>query len=169
MTVDRLPHDIRHHLTRMFGSTPEPDYRLLREALASGPYQELIAALAARFTVDEDTDPNFDHGRCLLLQDDPQLWALDLSAVGPFAAFGRVELGWTRVIEPGQPDLDAAEQWVIAQLAAHDLRLLDRDVLELPVPLRLAHAADPRVYQALFSDTDLLPWDEEALGRLGLL
>ena len=47
-------------------------------------------------------------------------------------------------------------------IVSNSIRLLDRDALLIPVPMRLFNTEpeNTRVYQALFTDTDILPWEE---------
>jgi hypothetical protein len=49
--------------------------------------------------------------------------------------------------------------------------LLSRRELERPVALRLydVEPENVRIYQALFEESDILPWDLETLRGLGLL
>jgi hypothetical protein len=167
MSVD----DITGAMTATYGSLSEPDFGLVAQRLEQHPYGSLLAALGARFEVEDDTDSNDDHGLSLGLDRDGRSWALLLSVVGPYAAFGRVGQAWDAVLTDRTPDLDDHERWVLHQLRQAGVRALSQEELEQPVGLSLFNTPAGRVlvYHALFSDIPGLPWDREGLRRLGLI
>jgi hypothetical protein len=162
MSDDGLLSEVRAAILSTYGSLDNPDFHRLRPSLDAPPFAELAADLRRNFTLDDDTDPNTDVARVLILRQGPRSWSISLSLVGPYACILRITRQHRAMTSElvQQPGAAPAEAELFEALSAHGFRMLPRAVLEAPVPLRL-WATDPenvRVYQALFSDTDILPW-----------
>jgi hypothetical protein len=154
-----------------YGSLDDPNFAFIAPAIASRPYDELVNSITRRFEIEEYTDEDCDHGFDYSLSSDGRGWALKLSVVGPFAAFARADKAWDEILTEMTLGLTEQEAWLIHTLRAHGFRLLGQEELERPVPLHLP-GRDPgkvRVYHALFTETDGLPWDKDTLRRLGLI
>lgn len=163
--------DIVRIIEAKYGSLEEPDFAFIGEAMASRPYDDLVTTIGREFEVEEYTDEDDDHGFDFGLQDGGHGWALKLSTVGRFAALARAGRAWDEILTETSADLSDKERWLIGRLREAGFRLLGQAELEQPVPLRL-FKVDPgkvRVYHALFTDTDGLPWDKETLRRMGLI
>jgi hypothetical protein len=93
--------------------------------------------------------------------------------VGPFAILARLATSeaWGEILGLSSSGLLDHEVWLMRELTAANLCLLSREELEHHVPLHIrgSDPADVRVYQAAFSDSDILPWDTETLRELGLI
>ena len=161
--------DIIRQIEHTYGSLSEPKFFFVGKALEERPYDGLIQSIARDFTVVEDTDEDDDLAFNYLLSRGGRRWAMSISMVGPYALLARVSQAWDDILTPGTVDLSADERQVIDRLTDAGLRLLSQDELERPVALDLTGPDDVRIYHALFTDTDGLPWDKDALRRLGLI
>lgn len=88
-------------------------------------------------------------------------WRLQLSFVGPYAVLMRLRnREILEVVDSDNPKNCVTERQVIRLLANHGISLLNKENLELSVGLKLfdTEPQNVRVYQALFSDSDVLPW-----------
>jgi hypothetical protein len=166
---DRIIADIE----RAYESLSDPRYFEITRRLRERPFDGLAEELEARFELVDTTDEDDDVAFIYALSGGARQWALGLSAVAPYAVLARANPAdqvWTDVLTPASPDLTGDEQWLMGKVAEHSLRLLSREELERPVPLNLVEI-DPqyvRVYQALFTAGEILPWDRSTFQRLGL-
>lgn len=154
--------EIIDQIQTTYGSLDEPNFSFRKQQDNARPYDELVATIIEELelTADEYTDLNDDSCFGYTLSGGGGSWILELSMVGPFATFSRVHEGGRRILTADDPDLTAPERRIIDLLAGHKLRIMRREELEQPIGLRLFNT-DPenvRIYQALFSDTDILPW-----------
>jgi hypothetical protein len=151
---------IRRQIEHVYGRLDEPFFGFTWSALEIRPYEELAARLAARFQAQDDTEVNDDvsFGLCLRLPDGPRV--LRLSMVGPYALLLRTAQAPAVVVEPGLAGSDE-ERELVGQLVQRGLELLDRTTLDARVPLALAKTPpeECRFYQALFVDSDVVPWE----------
>jgi len=154
---------IRRDVSKAYGSFEEPNFAFVSEAIANQPYRHLLAALSTIFSITVDMDPNYDVGWLFNL-DGPNgepvgLW---LSMVGPYAVLIRT-IGQNQytIVEPATPTTQN-ERNVLDMLEKFGVHALDRKTLEAPIHLALFNAApeNVRFFQALFTDTDVLPWED---------
>ena len=162
MSDDGLLSEIRAAILSTYGSLEDPDFHRLQPSLHAPPFAELAADLRRNFTLDDDTDSNTDVARMLVLKQGPRSWSIWLSLAGPYACILRINRQHSAMTSElvEQPGPVPGEAELFKVVSAHGFRMLPRAVLEAPVQLRL-WATEPenvRVYQALFSDTDVLPW-----------
>lgn len=166
--------EILGQIERAYESLSSPQYFSITRRLAERPYEELMDSVGSEFELVETTDDNDDVAFMYALNRAGRQWALEISAVGAYAVFARtdpVNQAWEDILTPLTPDLSQHEQWLTKKISAAGLKLLGKEELETPVSLHLV-GTDPqhvRVYQALFTDTEILPWDKETLRRLGLI
>jgi hypothetical protein len=166
--------DILKRIEQAYGSFSDPKYFSITRRLEERPYEELANSLGSEFELVETTDDDDDVAFMYALSREGRQWALEISAVAPYAVFARtdpVSQLWKEILTQSAAGLSQHERWLISKVSAAGLRLLQKEELEVPVPLHIA-GTDPqhvRVYQALFTDTEILPWDEETLRRLGLI
>lgn len=154
-----------------YGSLTDPNFSFISTGLQARPFENLIHEISSVFAIEDDTDQDDDHGFVYTLSKGDQQWTLMLSLVGPYGAFARLDSAWEKILSMTTGDMSDRERWVCETVSRHGIRLLDQAVLEHPVDLKLFNT-DPgmvRVYQALFTDTSILPWDRDTLNRLGLL
>ncbi|MFI0448132.1 hypothetical protein [Actinomadura sp. 6N118] len=163
--------EILRRIESAYGSLSEPHFGFIASGLEARPYAPLMEEVGQVFQVEDDTDPDDDHGFMYGLDREGRRWVLTISLVGPYAAFARLGKSWDTILTATVPGLLEEERWLINKLSSAGLKLLTREEMEQPVNLNLFNA-DPgtvRVYQALFTDTSILPWDKETLQRLGLI
>ncbi|MBC6456418.1 hypothetical protein [Actinomadura sp. HBU206391] len=161
--------EILRRIEQTYGSLSDPKFFFVRRALEERPYDALVESIAKNFKVTEDTDENDDLAFNYLVSSDNRTWAMSISMVGPYALLARVGQAWDEILTPSTDDLSDHERWLLSRLTDSGLRPLGREELETPVALKLTGPDDVRVYHALFTDTDGLPWDKETLRRLGLI
>ncbi|MFY0577710.1 hypothetical protein ACN28S_28415 [Cystobacter fuscus] len=149
----------------VYGSFENPDFHFVSEALRQRPYKQIASHLERMFKTEEDTDANDDVSFGYILRGHGQQeWVLRLSMVGPYAVVLRLSgNGSAEVVSPGAPTLEEQALKLLQVLSAQGIQVLSQDELMRPVTLSL-YNTDPgnvRIYQALFSDTDVLPWEGE--------
>ena len=147
-----------------YGSLEAPKFFFVQDALSKRPYDPLVQQLREDFAVEEDTDPNDDVSFGYLLSRNTQQWRLELSMLGPFAVL-------LRITEPGHVDLVShdltarteQEESILAILQRNDIKIMERNELVQPVAIKLQNTSpqNSRLYQALFGDTDILPWHSD--------
>jgi hypothetical protein len=149
----------------VYGSFENPDFHFASEALRRRPYEQVVSQLERIFKAEEDTDVNDDVSFGYVLRSHGQReWVLRLSMVGPYAVVLRLSgNGPAEVVSPGAPTLEEQELKLLQVLSAQGIQVLSQDELMRPVPLSLynTNPGNVRIYQALFSDTDVLPWEGE--------
>jgi hypothetical protein len=165
MTIDAVLTDVR----RAFGSLSEPHFGVVGQRVLAGPDEALVTTLADRFEVADTSDANEDYGWHLHLAANGRDWALAVSAVGPYAAFARIGAAWEDILTVDRRDLTPEERWVTDLLTERRVTLLSQAELEEPVPLALDGNDDVRVFNALFQEGGILPWDQDTLRRFGLI
>ena len=162
--------EIENDILKAYGSLDNPNFRFEEDTTRQKMYEPFMRDLAAAlapylldvlgfYKICNFTDVNTDHGYLFTLGAMDELW-LQLSFVGSYAVLMRNTPDTMEVIDPSG-DRIPIETCIIDLLAVHDIRLLDKNTLEIPIGLKLFET-DPenvRVYQALFSDVDILPWD----------
>jgi len=154
--------EVMERIRAAYGSLDEPRFDFLADAAHDPRYRTLVGKLAARFTLAADTDPDSDVSLGFVLRHGHQRWVLRVSMVGPYAVLLRLgEHGNATLVSGPDPSSSETERRLIEAVEDSGLRLLDRTLLATPVALRLFNTAPDRtrVYQALFVDTDFLPWE----------
>ena len=150
---------IRTAILSKYGSLTEPRFDFVQAALDADEYRDLVQDLQSSFEIIEDTDPNDDVSFGLLLRGAHGSFVLRLSMIGRYAAFLRID-------QHNRSQLvDAAaapeERRVLEALRQFQIEPLDQATLSVRIPLELSNttSATCRLYQALFMDTDVLPWE----------
>jgi hypothetical protein len=160
--------EIKRDVLRAYGSLEKPGFEFEREQHRQRLYEPFLRDLAAVLLLDvlgffkiaNVTDVNSDHGFVFTIQNGGE-WRLQLSFVGSYAVLmrltGREVL---EVVDSDSTKNSLVENQIIQMLASHHVSLLDEEHLETPIDLKLFDTDPPnvRVYQALFSDVDVLPW-----------
>ncbi len=158
-------------IVSIYGSLDEPDFSFLSAVMATCPYSELIEELRYRFEVEEYTDVNYEVSFQFVLRDATGARRrLELSMLGRYAVLTRLPAKQpSAVITQATSGIATEEAAILSILERHDVVPLDAVLLAEPVKLRL-NSADPenvRVYQALFVDSDFLPWGATGFTRPG--
>ncbi|OQW61348.1 MAG: hypothetical protein BVN28_07750 [Nitrospira sp. ST-bin4] len=147
-------------IQRKYKSFEEPEFWFVSKMISSQPYAPMVSHLQKLFTVQETTDPNDDVSFVYTLSKSRREWLLQLSMVDRYAVVlrGLDPVGCTFVSwDSPTPE----EQALRELLQVHHFTILDQQTLEQPCPLKM-HNTDPEnmcIYQALFSDVDVLPWE----------
>lgn len=152
---------IRSAILSKYGSLTEPRFDFVQAALKANEYHDLVQDLRSSFAINEDTDPNDDVSFGLLLRGEHRSYVLRLSMIGRYAALLRVdEHNRSQVVDPDAPAF-AEERNILEALRLFGIEPLAQGTLSLQIPLELSNttSADCRLYQALFTDTDVLPWE----------
>lgn len=155
--IDRIYRVIRER----YKDLDEPDFRFVQDVVVNNPYLQVVDQISNIFATEEDTDLNYDVSFGYVLTRDSGFWALRLSMLAPYAVLLRADQ--EERLEPVSseaPDVNEAEQTLLTLLREQGITVLDRATLDRPVTLKLFNAspANTRIYQALFFDTDVLPW-----------
>lgn len=151
---------IREDVLARYGSLENPEFSFVRESLSARPYDSLISDIKNVLDVEEDTDPNDDVSFGLIMRSKGRHLVLRLSMVGRYAVLLRSKDDTSYDVVESSSTASAEERAIVSLLQNFDVELLDRETLVAQIPLALSNtsAEDCRVYQALFTDTDVLPW-----------
>lgn len=157
------PNSILEHIREKYRDLDHPEFWFVGESISRQPYQPLVERLEQQFSVQDDTDPNDDVSFIYVLRSGRDAWVLALSMVGPFAALFRATSDHPVLIDAtGMSALTKQEAELVEEAQSFGFSFLTKALLEMPIGLTLQNASreNTRLYQALFSDTDILPWDE---------
>lgn len=160
--------EIRRDILLAYGSLDKPNFEFEKEQTRHKIYEPFLRDLAALLLMDvlgffkiaSVTDVNSDHSYVFTIQGGGEWW-LQLSFVGSYAVLMRVtERATLEVVDPGDAKAAATENQIILQITKNNICLLDKGTLEIPIALKLldTEPENVKVYQALFSDRDVLPW-----------
>jgi hypothetical protein len=162
LSADMVSRRIEGDIRRAYRSLSNPEYGFVQQCLDRRPYDGIVSVLNTTFTVEEDTDPNDDVSFGFLVSSKYSRWLLRISMVGPYGVLLRLGPGG----EPGPPisgvpeSADQLEADICEVIQREGVVLLGQGILEVPIRLKM-FTTDPdnvRLYQALFQDTDILPW-----------
>ncbi len=152
----------REIINSTYKSLEHPDFSFVKKGFSSRPYDPLIKRLRDYAAVEECTEAEDDVCFSYFLKGRDSLWKLDLSLVGPFGIFVRLKnrVASTDFLHFSKGDLNGYERKILDMLNGSGIRLLTVDELSMDMPLMLFNTAkgNVRLYQALFSDREALPW-----------
>jgi len=152
---------IRRRIERVYGSLDHPAFHFVGAALESRPYAALRERLAARLDLRDDTRPDDDVSFGFVIETREGRRVLRLSMVGPYALLLRIVTGAPAEVVSAGSALGADEARIVAELARDGIELLDRATLDERIPLAVWSTPpdETRLYQALFVDSDVIPWE----------
>ena len=159
-----MTHDvasIRKAILDKYGSLSDPRFHFVRATLEADPFRPLIDELRASFEVSEHTEPNVDVSFALVLRADGRVFPLRLSMIGPYAVLLRPPpAGSWEVIDPAAKTTES-ERRILDTVRRFGIEPLDQTTLSLPIGLNMGDTEPDRcrLYQALFVDRDVLPWE----------
>ena len=157
-----LMNTIDQVIDEKYTSRCEPNFSFVREEIARQPYKSLMNKLREFLTVVENTDPNDDVCFSYFLESAVCRWILQLSMLAKYAVLLRIAENDAvhEVLTIESPDKDFDERRIKELLTNSGIILLSKKNLEQPIDLVLFNTeiGNAHVYQALFSDTDVLPW-----------
>jgi hypothetical protein len=158
---DRLS-TYRDFISTAYKSLEHPDFSFVKQGFNARPYDPLIKRLRDYAVVEEAIEADDDVCFSYLLKGQSALWKLDLSLVGPFGLFVRLKarVAPDDFLHYTKPDATSFERKVLDLLRGAGIRLLTTEELSLQVPMTLFNTTreSVRLYQALFSDRNALPW-----------
>jgi hypothetical protein len=157
MTIESYQTLLQAVLER-YKSLEHPDLSFVSKIANSRPYEPLIQELKELFDIEETTDTNEDVSFCYVLSESKNKWVVELSMVGLYAVILRVaEEGLIALVATS---ISEQEGKIVSLLGKYKFEILQRQELEQPIALNLCNTEpeDVFMYQALFSDTDVLPW-----------
>ncbi len=147
-------------LRACYGSLEEPNFSKIYVTLQGDRYRQLLETLRSNgVELTETTDFNDDVSLMLVMDKDQDQVGLSLSGVGPFAALvhqdAEERYHWiTR--SDAAPTVLAS--FVAQTVERAGLQLLDRDTVMRTIRMNRADGAtEATLYQALFTDTDVIP------------
>lgn len=146
-------------IERTYTSLEQPDFSFVSKAISSRPYDSVIQQMRSLFEVEEVTDPNDDVSFRYLLSKSNYQWVIELSMLGLYAAVFRISNASSIKVVTENTSIQE-EQEIFNLLIENKFNVLGKKELEQPLPLKLFNTEPENVciYQALFSDTDVLPW-----------
>ncbi|MCX6107135.1 MAG: hypothetical protein NTY08_15015 [Proteobacteria bacterium] len=153
----------RQIICNTYRSLEHPDFSFVKRAFGARPYDPLIKRLRDFGVVEELVQAEDDVCFSYLLKGQSSLWGLDLSIVGLFAIFVRVKgrVSADDFLYPGRIDLTGFETKVLDLLAGAGVKLMTTEELSVEMPMTLynTNRNNVKLYQALFSDRELPPWE----------
>jgi hypothetical protein len=155
--IDKIFLDIREK----YGSLSKPNFLFVQEAKLSAAHQNLINILSEKFSITEDTDTNYDVSFGFLLRrENEDTRSIQISMVGPYCLLMSVKEDGTCVLVDRSTAASPIDRELIGLLSEASLQVLDEMTLLVPVDLVLCNTepGNSRVFQALFTDTDQIPW-----------
>jgi hypothetical protein len=160
------PHDlhkIREAIGTAYRSLEHPDFTFVKKMLGSRPYEPLVRRLRDYAAVEECAEGEEDVCFSYFLKGRAALWKLDLSTVGPFGIFVRLKarVEPTDFLHYGTKDAIGFETRILDILKGGGIKLMTAEDLATSMPMTLYNTSREKVrlYQALFSDRDKLPWE----------
>lgn len=150
-----------------YKSLESPDFSFVEQIVSTNPYAEITQYYKQiGFFLEEDTDTNDDVSFGYLLKKENKQWILRLSMVGSYAVLleldDPINPQLVKVVSRVKYPLSNLEQQIVTVLEEHGIELMTQDILSIPIALSLFNTdlENTRIYQALFTDTDVLPWEE---------
>ena len=162
-----LENSLRAAVIKAYGSLDEPSFSFVEKTAKRRPYDPLVSDLKALgFEIEETTDINEDVSFCYVLRARGSQWSLQLSMIGPFAVFFRLERHGEPIAEITEVtgDLIDLEKDAVVVFRQSGVLVLGESILRRRIPLSMFYTEkqDVRFYQALFSDVEILPWPERS-------
>jgi hypothetical protein len=146
-----------------YGSLSDPQYHFVSRVVDERPYRELEDALRGLGTMAETTDVNDDVSFNFSIQSGGEHWGIALSMVGPYAVVWGGPTGINGVVSPHERAPTGFSGRLLEVLTAHGIEVLPERVVTSPLEFSgsAVDAEDATLFQALFTDTDVLPWEPE--------
>ncbi len=158
MNIEKIPL-ILEQIKRQYTSFENPDFSFVEKAIAAQPYKFVLTQLAKSYDLEEVTEPNDDVCFRYLVSKSDRQWLIELSMLGFYATVLRIsELKGTEIVAPETSQKE--EKLLLCLLKSQGFEVLTRMELEEPLVINLQNTEPENtcIYQALFSDTDVLPW-----------
>lgn len=158
--VDQLLQSISQDIYRKYVCVETPNYFFLADAELKIINSHIIERLTQVCEVENVTDLNDDVCINLMLYQKREALNLKLSMVGNYAILLRITSDGIYLIENQEQSITTLEAEIYQIVIKFNFIMLDRKVLFTPMQIKL-FSTDPEntcVYQALFEDTDIIPF-----------
>lgn len=153
--------EIVNLIHRKYENVASPNFSFVQDMLSKRPYERVVREIGSFVKLTEDTDPNDDVSFVYILEKGKTQWSFRISMLGPYAVLMRVgATGKCEVLSSSTEDLSELERQIIKLSEENGIIVLDKETLSVHVALKLFNTEEgnTRVYQALFTDSDVLPW-----------
>jgi hypothetical protein len=154
---------IKKDILAVYGDFMCPDYSKIQRIYDESPYSLVTEELSTIFNVEENTDLNYDVSIGLTLCCGDEELALQLSLIGQYAVLivSSVDGNGNMVIDSGTERKRNSEIKVLEILTRFNFDVLPSSLLSRKISFSraLSQSRDSSLYQILFSDEDILPWD----------
>lgn len=148
---------VRKEARITFGEGSVRDYSVLNSRLDRRASWPEVGPLLSIFWTKDVTDTNDDTALCLLLRDNDDDFRLELSAVGRYFLIMKIGQGSNRLLSDG--DISSDRRLVTALALVRERRaMMDRETLESSIDFGYTEEGSMKVYNALFSEVERLPW-----------
>lgn len=156
ISIDNVIEDIRS----AFRNQKSPDYSFVEKQLKKKPYNLSENSLECSYAIREITDINEDHSFRYVLKNNDKELVLEISMVGKYACV-LIKHNTNNYRLSTSKHLSLHHQELYKFLKNNELIILPKEILEQPYSLNLNFADNEnvKIYQALFTDTDYLPWE----------
>jgi len=158
-------------ILKQYQSLDNPDFRFAKREYRRFKYYRIIQQLMNRHYIKDETDLNIHVCMQINILGTTNNWILRISFVGPYACLLRINQGVLKnfinrhkIITSADVGIgyDSDEKYLVDCVHEFNITLLNRKILETPIPLIL-HDTDReyvKIYHALFEDTEILPpWE----------
>lgn len=148
-------------IARAYKNLEHPDFSFVKKVFSARPYDPLVKRLRDYAVVEECTEAEDDVCFSYFLKGQASLWKLDLSLVGPFGIFVRLRnrVATDDFLYFGKDGITSFETKILDILKPAGIRLMSAEELACQMPMQLYNTKNVRLYQALFSDREALPWE----------
>ncbi|WP_194858285.1 hypothetical protein [Myxococcus sp. AB056] len=158
INLDRLLRTIE----AKYGSLDKPRFDFVETTLRKDPYALLREKISRAAEVEDLTDSNDDVCFSYRIRSTDGGLLLRVSMVGPYFVLTR-PFSWGahgRFVEPGEPR-EGLERQITEMCLQEGLIQIDRKTCEHPIemPMFKTEPERVRIFNAIFTDTDLLPWE----------
>ena len=157
--MNNLKAKIFDNILHTYGSLSEPNFSFVEKNIERRPYKEFEKKVKAICVMEEVTDLNNEVCFSYQLVHLSEKLFHQISMVGPYCTLFRMTTSGLILIQEVTV-LTRFEDDVLTLIQEEGLKLLNREQLETKIQIKLFNAEEPHIcfYNALFSDTDILPF-----------
>lgn len=163
LSMENQINQILIDVKNQYKSLESPDFNFVQRVYEQNPYHDLIDLLASKkISLEEDTDINDDVSFGYSFKTKQDEYILRISMVEKYAVLMKIDEdnNILRVVDKSNI-FTTIERNLMLYLESKNIILLNIKILETPIKIKLFNAdqENTRIYQALFTDTDILPWE----------
>ena len=148
--------EIKTVIQKRYKSLESPDFSFTRNRQVSKNHKCILKELERNYQVEDVTDLNCDVCSRFVLTKEKRAWVLELSMVGPYAILLDMDKTHSPILNFSS---ERNTKEVCELLIDYNLFFLEECMLKEPIPLKLDYCEPEsvRIYQALFSDVEVMP------------